>query len=471
MKITRYDGKDERSVLTAMIVDSTVLGRVAPHWSRGLFQSQWSNLIGGWAVQFFQKYNRPPGKDIEGLFARWAEKAKDKDTIALVDAFLSSLSEEYESLAKDINPAYAIDSAGLLFNRVRMTNDADKVKEFLDSGDLEGAEGVFSSSKKIELGVGAGVNVLEDMAAIQQAFKEKSEPLIEYPGMAGRFFQDSLERDGFIALLGPEKRGKSRWLVDMAWRGMRQRRKIAFFEVGDMSQGQIMRRFMSRAARRPLKLGRSGAWPLALQWPTAIERLEGQKWAEVTAEERLFDKPLSWQSSWKACQAIIHNKTKTKQPLLKLSCFPNSTISVLGIEGMLQNWSRDGWFADCVIIDYADILAPVNPRQNDNRQRINETWAAMRALSQKNHCLVVTATQASAASYGAEWLGMQHFGEMKTKLAHVTGLVGLNQIEEERIRGITRLSWVVVRDISNEDGFHVYCAGLPAINDPCIVSC
>ena len=54
-------------------------------------------------------------------------------------------------------------------------------------------------------------------------------------------------------LVDLEKRGKTFWLIDMAWRGMLQRKKVAFFATGDMSQRQMMRRFIARAAKRPFK--------------------------------------------------------------------------------------------------------------------------------------------------------------------------------------------------------------------------
>ena len=50
-----------------MIVDKQVLARIATKWEPNLFGSQWGNLIGGWCVDFFNEYEEPPKKEIEGL--------------------------------------------------------------------------------------------------------------------------------------------------------------------------------------------------------------------------------------------------------------------------------------------------------------------------------------------------------------------------------------------------------------------
>ena len=73
-------------------------------------------------------------------------------------------------------------------------------------------------------------------------------------------------------------------------------------------------------------------------------------------------------------------------------------------------------------------------------------WKALRRLSQEKHCLVMAPTQADAASYDAYTLTAKNFSEDKRKLGHVTGMLGLNQIEEEKVAGIMRLNWIVLRE-------------------------
>lgn len=871
MRVEKRQGSHERQILTGMIVSDLVCGKIATLWQGDQFNAKSSNLIGGWAVAFYNKYGTAPGKSIEGLFESWASDSKDKETIRLVEKFLSTLSDEYETLAKDVNENYIIDMAAKHFNKVAMARLFEAGQGDLDSDDLEKAMQRIQSFGKIEIGVGSGIDVLQSASAIQEAFEQKREPLIIYPDPVAAFFGDSLERDGFICIQAPEKRGKCvsedmevvlsngevktiqeivekkiktpilsynektmrferkivsdffdngvkpcvevetrtgrkvqttsnheyltpdgwkfledikpgefiavpkhipffgkirmreeevKWLayimaegccvgtscsftntdpiliadfedccnkmgishrrtgisnhlrcesrpflkkfgifgqssktkvvpqqifkapkdqvalflkvffscdgciyldhkkykieltlanekllrqishlllrfgvvhrlfrgdvtrksdgkvfeawrlvigsleyvklfldeiglmsykdkklesiktcrsfldkfpaawaerfyneikvslggakkeggsksrfhrtftnaaavkeqfdkgnpimrqsfsdlkgypiykkymgshilwdevvsikkvgkkrtydltvegnhnfiandvlvhntfvlLDLAWRGMEQRRKVAFFQVGDMSQSQMMRRFMIRAAKRPLKAR-------TIKYPTSITLdLDESPYAIVEHEERVFEKPLGWRTALKACARIIERKCKTQETLLKLACYPNSTLSVNGLKAVLQGWERDGWVPDIVVIDYADILAPISG-VIDSREQINATWKALRALSQSLHCLVITATQAKASSYKVETMDMEHFADDKRKYAHVTGTFSINRTREEKENGVMRWNWIVLREDEFQEGKCVHVAGCLAIANPCI---
>ena len=332
----------------------------------------------------------------------------------------------------------------------------------IESGDINKTWERINTSHKLEIGQGCGVDVLQDQSAIQQAFAAKQEPLVVYPGALNNLFKDALERDAFIAFQGGEKKGKTFLLLDLAWRAMCQRRKVAFFEVGDLSQNQIMRRFMIRAAGRPLK-------SCTVKYPKSISHHPDSEIAEVEETERVYKNPLSWGKAWKACQEVMISKTKSKDSYLRLSCHPNSSISIQGVYGILQGWERDGWTPDCIIIDYADILAPIRGDM-ETRDAINSTWKQMRALSQSLHCLVATATQAKATSYKAHTQTREHFSENKLKMAHVTGMIGINQSEDEKDIGVIRLNWIVLREGEFSEGKCVHCAGALALAAPLIRS-
>lgn len=166
----------------------------------------------------------------------------------------------------------------------------------------------------------------------------------------------------------------------------------------------------------------------------------------------------------------MRKKVKSKDAYLKLSCHFNSTLSVDGIENVLQDWERDGWIPDVIVIDYADILKMEYPNM-EGRDRINETWKRLRALSQRRHCLLVSATQSDASSYDRNILKMGNFTDDRRKIDSVTGMVGINQTEHEKKRGIVRLNWISLRD----DDFHpsscVHVAGCLSIANPAICSC
>jgi len=462
MEITKHDASDERRVLIGMIVDRSVLARISAVWTGENFNSRWSNIIGKWCVGFFNKYDKAPAKAIENLFHAWADKGNnDKSTVQLVERFLQSLDGEYKQLGKESNADFVIDLASRHFNRVRLLRLASTIQGKVDDGDLLEAIEKVGTFSQVQLGDADGIDVLTDRAVIQEAFKKKRKPLITYPDALGPFFGDAFERDGFVAFEGIEKRGKSFWLVDVAWRAIMQGRKVAFFEAGDMSRDQILRRLLVRASKRPLDRG-------VVKVPTFIEH--DSNGLTVDHETFAYKKNLDWKRAWKSCQQILKERLKGSSNL-RLSVHPNDTLTVDAIKSIIQNWERQRqWTPDVIVIDYADILAPP-PGFQETRDQINSTWKRLRALSQANHCLVVTATQADAKAYDAQTLTRANFTDDKRKMAHVTGMVGLNATDEETEKGVMRLNWVVRREAKFVATQCVYVAGCLDLANPAMKSC
>jgi hypothetical protein len=250
------------------------------------------------------------------------------------------------------------------------------------------------------------------------------------------------------------------WLIEAGWQAMRQKKKVLFLEVGDMSQRQIMRRFMVRASRRPFRAGK-------VLKPTAISRDDDGN-IKVDREETDFDQDLSRQEAWRACEKVIRGKSDM---YLRLGTWPVGSLSVDGIRSLVQNEQRDGWSPDLIVMDYADLLDMGDWKEK--RHAIDRTWGRLRGLSQELHCCVLTATQADSASYAKMVLTMENFSDAKTKNAHATGIVGLNQTKDEKEQGAIRLNWVALRE--NDSGFTEFkcvavaeCRPLARV---CTVSC
>ena len=460
MKTTKFKGNPIRLVLAGMITDPSVLATVGNQWDdeTGLFNSRWANLVGGWCVKWHRRYGTAPNSNIQDQFNRWASKQKDDDTVELVGKFMSYMSEEYTQRPKaDRNTQYLIDQAGEYFEKASLKRLNQTIEEELELGNTDSVKKLITDFALPNLGRGAYADVT-DQTAWEDAFNYEEEALITYPGSLGKFFGTELGRDAFVAFMGPEKRGKTWWLMDVAWMGMLQRKRVAFFNVGDLSQNQSYRRFGIRAAQHPKRAG-------TVKVPTAMHL------PDVEFEERVFDVDLDWRKAWASMQKIMKHKVKSEQPYLRVSTHPNSSITAMGIYSILQDWARLGWIADVVAIDYADILAsPVGGGADDARAGINANWKAMRRISQELHCLVVTATQADAASYNRETIGRDNFSEDKRKIAHVTGMMGINQTDEEKENGVQRLNWLARRDDFYIEKDVVHCAGCLSLGRPVVHS-
>lgn len=449
-----------RTVLVGMVTSDAVLSRLTPKWEKGgLFASRWENLLGFWCVSYFRKYAKAPNKAIEGLFARWAaEHAGDKETVGLVEDFLAGLAGEYASKAKSLNPEFVVDQAAEHFNEVRLARLRDEIDGDISAGKGSDAFKRLANFRKVEIGLGSYVKVFQDEDAWKRAVRSgvQAESLVKYPGALGEFYGPALARDNFVAFLAPMKRGKSFLMYDLAHRAVMQRRRVAYFQVGDLTEDQQLARIAVRTLRRPLRASK-------YRYPVSIEK-DKPVW-----EERVVKDSITEEEAWARAKKWHLEKVKSADDYLRLSTHANSSLTVEALNARLEDWQADGWVPDIVVIDYADILA-APPGYSESRDGVNHNWKALRRLSQERHCLVVTATQANAASFNERNLDMSHFSEDNRKFAHVTGMVGLNQVDEEKKAGVMRLNWIVLREQEFHRRDFVCVVPCLAIGDPCVLS-
>ena len=453
MKITRYSGNDARRVLIGMATDRAVCSRIAANWMpEGLFGSRWENLVGGWCVKYLQKYEKPIGRAVEGLFDSWAERHDGDKEVDLVERFLSVLSDEYDregTLASD----YVLDLAGRHFNSVKMQQLKESLEIELDNGQVEDAQERLLQHRRVELGAGSVVVPSRDFDVWVDAFdSEKMSPLILFPDPLGEWLGQTFCRDSFVSFVGAFGRGKSWWLLDLAFRAVKQRRRVGLFEVGDMSQSQVLRRMGQRAARRPMQ---NKTVPLP-------KRFESVEEGPIIEERKMVG--LDARTAYRAWKKMDGRER------LRLSIHSSGAASAEQLASIVSDWQREGWVPDVVILDYVDLLAPPKGIR-EKREGVDETWKRLRRLSQELHCCVITATQGDANSYKKEVIDAGNFSDSRTKNDHVTSSIGLNMRDTDKQRGVIRLNWLKRRDEAFLESSQIHVAGCLSIGCPAMVSC
>lgn len=464
--------KDLRLVLIGMIVDAAVLGEIASRWERGLFGAEWANAVAQICVQHYRKYKQPPRAMITSLFQQWAERNRDLKTIEAMERFLQSLSDEYrdnyERAAEELNSAYVLDVANRALNRSRMIRIAGEVQELCNGqDDVEAALALMSGFCPVGIGSTDGYHLFTDREEIFRTFAQaEGDVLVNYDGALGQFMGSALERDGFVAFVAASKKGKTYALIDVAFRALKERRRVAFFEVGDLSRKQINGRFATRVAAHPY---RSREWPVVAKYPRRFIREDlgdGRFRRNVEHEERVFNEPLTAAQAWKAIARLQRYRVRSQDSYFWMASMPRT--NVYEIETTLQHLERTWHVPDVVVIDYADLLGPLPGFEG--RESINETWRRLRILSQEWHCLVVTASQGNAASHTASIMGRRNFSDDRRKLDHPTGLIGIASTAEDHAMGVNRWNWMVRREEETDESRQVYVAGCLALAHPTVLS-
>lgn len=454
------DSKSIRWILAWLVDNRDVASRVASQWrGSGLFPSDQANLIGGWAMQHVIAYHEPlRASGLMQELQRWLEPRGPQDALgASVERLAGHLLQELPQLVQG-SAEYALDRIAEYFNTTALQEQLQQASEDLRGGRLDAVYGRLQKLSQIELGnQGDLFDPTVRQELLQDAFTaEENEPLVSYGGALGELLDKAMLRDSLLAVMASDKMGKSMFLVDLTIRALQARRRVAYFECGDMGRRQMLQRMGQRLTGLPRREQEVRVYDESQEWtecddpPTRVELR-----SELTAGTML-----------RRLQRLAYGGVD----LLRVGVFAAGTLSVAAIHQKLDRLAqREDWVPDVVLVDYADILAPP-AGVRDTLDQIDENWKQLRRLSQDWHALVMTATQANADAYGSDRApGRKNFSGRKTKLAHVVGMLGLSRKQTDFDKGLSRLGWVVGRNWEWREGRTIPVFGCWEISHPFMV--
>lgn len=484
MKIKQVNGKIERKIITGMIVSDSFLRNIIPIYHPDFFTGDYARTISKWCAEYYKKYKKAPGTDIEQVYLHQISKGLNEELAVLISKFLTSISSEYEQ-QDSFDSEFLLNETVEYFKKQKMKILATDISILLEKNQPSKAEELLRDFSLPVIQKNEGISIIQnpDIEKIIEAFEEDTKPLFYYPGALGKLINDQLVRDSFVLLMGPEKRGKTFWLNDMAYMAAWYRNNVAIFQAGDMSEKQEIRRLDVRISEKPYLKKFTGEYlhpvldckhnqdnsckkkerTCSIGIPEDLEDIDLEKFSSYKNYkpcsycrrnspnhysgsywyELRYVEQLTWEEAYK-------NRLKFKERIkgkdIKLSTHPNNTLSVSQIESILDKWEKEeGFKPSVIIVDYMALLVP-SRITNNTRDNQNEVYKDMRALSQKKHCLVISADQSDAASYNKRSQDMGNFSEDKRKHGHVTCNIALNQTKEEKARGLMRLGLLVVRE-------------------------
>ena len=483
----------ERHIVIGLITSTDYLQKIEKSWNSEYLESSTAKHLAAWCWEYYNKYNKAPNQDIEGIFYQKCREGLNTDIAEeFEEEILPDLSVEYER--KGFNLDYLLDQSKKYFSERHLQIHSETIKALVQQGDLIEAERLANSYTPVQTNSGNAINLSDQtsLERIAHAFDSASKPLFYYSGALGQFLNHQLIREGFIAFMASEKRGKSYLLLDIAKKAVQQRLKVAFFQAGDMSESQQIRRIginlLKKSDREeycgkmyepvkdcifnqldqcekkvrecdfgPFKSSSIEHLRYHITRDEIIDQVEGnddylpchnckeyqqKSWGAVWLKKVDAGNPIE---KYEVMRAFEKYFIKKKRQLM-LSTHANNSLSVHDIKSILDVWYKESFIPDVVIVDYADLLTTI--RQKEERHKQNEIWKDLRSLSQERKCLVITATQADADSYDRNLLSLKNFSEDKRKYAHVTAMYGLNQDKygREKEIGIMRINELLARE-------------------------
>lgn len=428
-------------------------------------------------------------------YQHFSKIPNDKEREQTTELFMEWLGEAKRNLhyygnRQDIDAA--VKNSQMMFEHARAELLKQKINE-ADQTDVpsEFVKAVKNSvqqyQQKVEImGRTYRIGGYDTARLVHQAYNQINKPIFtlsERLGPIAQVMNSQFIPGGFVCFMGPEKRGKSWWLQEMALCAARQVNTL-FIQAGDMSVEMTMRRIATRLLKRgyqdkycgelfipvydcvrnqnnecnkdrrcnQVKLDVPENCTIPEQYLQAnpdyqpcaeCHRCSDRAWQPVVWWEKR--NPVEPHTEEQAIAVFEHMQRNWKGSLT-IQEYPSNTLTLTQIESILDMQRLTGNPIKVIVLDYMDLLAAEKSNSRDYRHFQNELWKGFRGLLQKHEMLGIVATQANISAQDCDYIDMQQISEDKRKAAHVTAMWGLNQTKDEKRKGIMRLNQIVVRD-------------------------
>ena len=442
MKIKRHDKSQKRelAILGAMVNDSQLLHSVVIWQVQNdddLFLADAPKKIAKWCIDHYRKFGEAPGTEVlrVSYLEPWEEKIGGGDLCNKVEALRLHVAETWEGSKFTKDQLFNIAEAVLRRQQVLIASD-----RMGGSSSAETITDILPTAVPVTLTREPEYNSLFENPNVAKDIATIASPVFHFQDeVLDRFFDDSFAASTFTAFIAPEKRGKSQLLLECAINAMKCKKKVLYFDAGDMTEDQIFLRFAARIMNKPYK---PGPW---FVWESLTEE-NGNVVFEV--EEVESEHTLTQKEANKAKETLA----KATRGRFFSRSFPRGMLTVDTMRMVLDSLSMRGIQIDVLIVDYADILGTTSSKFQDNRFKVTEIWGDLRTLSQSYNLALITATQANASSYTEE-LSEKSYSESKTKRAFITTEIGIDRTEIHE--SIFKLHYTFRRTGSKSRGIYI----------------
>ena len=496
----KLSGGLERLMLIGLITNEKFCELIVPIYKRELIKSKPIATLINWTLNYYETYNEAPSENIKLIYESNISSVPEEHAGAIEELFTQVL-DEIDRRGDDLSSEFVLQQVIQYFQQRTIETNIEDIQKLLSKGRVEEAKQAILGIElpELETNKTQSHNILTDPEILREGFDSARESLIYFPNALGLFINPLLCRRNFIGILGTEKRGKTWRLNEIALQALKCRRNVAYFNVGDMDNEEQAVRFASRISRLPTKeehcgeryipvldcqYNREGTCTkkertcdidysiadIEITKPEDVElappdytpcrvcssanpyEFKGCVWYKKIKTEEY----LTWRTALKKNKEFLqrHNLNEDK---FRMRSYPNGTVGINDIDRTLEKWAiEDGFTADVILIDYMDILG-IDPKLKGTRHGENENWKRARALSQKWNALVVSPTQANKPGLQVETLTESNVSEDKRKWGHSTGIITLNQTEEEKELGIMRIGRFMTRHLLSSINQQVVC--------------
>jgi replicative DNA helicase len=468
----KIDSTIENKVVTGLIVSDWFIKEIEPIYKPKYIKNDYIRRICDWAVDYYRSYNESPKSKIQDIFDLERDTLDESQT-TLINSLLTKLSKDYIEESQTINDKYIFDKVLTYFKSRELEITATNIKKLIELNRVEEAEEEIARYKQVAKLTSGWVNPLDDKHIYDVFDEDTSDHVLTMPGALGEML-GPLERSWFVAVLGTFKKGKSWYLQEFAIQALSNRLKVAFVSLEMKGKN-----FQERLYKRITAFGTSptnvflyptfDCYKNQVGSCTKSEKTKTDPLIEEGEEIPSFSPSINYKpcvacrgtssfvtSTWyeqlKRPEFTFKNTSKSIREFrrmygnnLRIKVYPKFTANVKDFKRDLDLLEQtEDFIPDIIIIDYADILKPENPK-SEGRQALDETWKTLGGLAAERHCLLITASQGTRKAIDKRQLSQDDIAEWIGKLAHVDVFFGINQTDEEKEMKVLRVNLLAHR--------------------------
>lgn len=161
----------ERKIIIGLITSTDYCQKIKELYSPKLIESQTAKLLANWCWEYYNQFEKSPGKDIEAIFYAKLKATKIAKDIAeeIEQEILPSLSEQ--SVEEVFNLEYLVTETEKYFNQRNIQILADSIQILVTKGELEDANKLIREYKPVE-----SIVKLDDYVITIEKIREQNIP-------------------------------------------------------------------------------------------------------------------------------------------------------------------------------------------------------------------------------------------------------------------------------------------------------
>lgn len=488
---TKIDNEIEKRIVTGAIVNDFFLKTLEQIYSPQYFKIDYANIVITWCLEYFKEYKSAPHIQIEAIY-QTEKEGLNNELAEVIMHFLESLSNEHEP--ENFNVEYLITATRKYFDIRSYENLFLNGSTFVEAGKIEKARNLLDDFKTIAQKNSSRFDPFDKEEIRDFIYQEKKNKLFRFQGAAGHILGD-FERDWLITFRGPEKRGKTFYLLESAFQAVSNKLKVVFFSL-EMSDDQLKKRIYQRLTglseeadklripifdceRNQNNECRKSTRNNQIEFPDEYEEGLDYKVCTHCRGKRIKIKylPAVWYDTYKT-KSLSSKRIEKKADQfirmfgnnLRIKTWPAFSANSNDIRKELDDLEFvEGFIPDVIIIDYIDILSPEGGNLSE-RGEIDNTWKQFKNISMTRHCLLITADQSNKISGGRRSIKATDVSEDKRKNAHVDMVIAINQTDDEKESDVSRLGILLHRHSKFEIRRQVLCLQNLEISQPLLDS-